>query len=112
MIRIFLLGAGVIARHHAAAALDADVLPGGAELHVADPNAAAAAAFLLEFPDAIAHPDVTSMLSLAAEPTDIAVIATPPFAHRDLVLEALESGRHVLCEKPLALTADEGREMA
>ncbi len=37
---------------------------------------------------------------------DVVVIATPHDTHEDLVVRALGAGRHVWCEKPLALTAD------
>ena len=43
---------------------------------------------------------------------DIVVIATPPHLHRDITLRAIDGGAHVLCEKPLAMTAAEGRAMA
>ena len=39
------------------------------------------------------------------------VIATPNDLHRDLILKALGSGRHVLCEKPLAMSAAETSEI-
>jgi predicted dehydrogenase len=42
---------------------------------------------------------------------DIVVIASPPHLHREIALRALEQGAHVLCEKPLAMTAAEGRDM-
>lgn len=42
---------------------------------------------------------------------DIVVIASPPNLHREIALRALEQGAHVLCEKPLAMTAAEGRDM-
>jgi predicted dehydrogenase len=42
---------------------------------------------------------------------DIVVIAAPPALHRVIALEALAGGAHVLCEKPLAMTAGEAREM-
>jgi predicted dehydrogenase len=42
---------------------------------------------------------------------DVAVIATPPSSHLPIFRAAVEGGAHVLCEKPLAMNAAEGREM-
>lgn len=42
---------------------------------------------------------------------DAIVICTPPQAHAEIALPALRAGRHVLCEKPLAVTAAAAREM-
>jgi UDP-N-acetylglucosamine 3-dehydrogenase len=42
---------------------------------------------------------------------DVVVIATPPHLHKAIALAAFAQGAHVLCEKPVALTADEGREI-
>lgn len=39
-------------------------------------------------------------------------VSTPGYTHREIVLAALEAGKHVLCEKPLANTLDEARQMA
>ncbi|GEP27131.1 Gfo/Idh/MocA family oxidoreductase [Cryobacterium levicorallinum] len=44
----------------------------------------------------IAHPDV-----------DLVHICTPNAQHVPLALAAIASGKHVICEKPLALTADD-----
>ena len=38
---------------------------------------------------------------------EVVVIATPHDTHADLTVRALAAGRHVWCEKPLALTLDE-----
>src|SRR5918996_2837516 len=42
---------------------------------------------------------------------DIVVIATPPHLHKAIALAAFAQGAHVLCEKPVALTAADAREM-
>jgi len=33
--------------------------------------------------------------------TDIIFVNTPPVLHSDMIIEALEAGKHVICEKPL-----------
>lgn len=43
---------------------------------------------------------------------EIVVIATPPHLHLTIARAAFERGMHVLCEKPVALTATEGHAMA
>jgi myo-inositol 2-dehydrogenase/D-chiro-inositol 1-dehydrogenase/scyllo-inositol 2-dehydrogenase (NAD+) len=42
---------------------------------------------------------------------DAVVISTPTFAHRDLAVRAAGAGKHVFCEKPMALTVEECDEM-
>lgn len=42
---------------------------------------------------------------------DLIYIATPPFLHYEQAMLALNAGKHVICEKPLALDPDQGREM-
>ena len=49
---------------------------------------------------------------LARDDVDLVHIATPPFTHADLARQALEAGKHVLCEKPLATTREDARELA
>lgn len=43
---------------------------------------------------------------------DAVIIATPPYLHHQMVISALEAGKHVLCEKPLARNLAETRDMA
>jgi predicted dehydrogenase len=49
---------------------------------------------------------------LAEAALDAVVIATPNNLHHPMALAALEAGLHVACDKPLALNADEARELA
>lgn len=42
---------------------------------------------------------------------DIVSVCTPNFLHAPIAVAALEGGRHVLCEKPLARTGDEAQTM-
>ncbi|HVU16775.1 MAG TPA: Gfo/Idh/MocA family oxidoreductase [Candidatus Didemnitutus sp.] len=49
---------------------------------------------------------------IQAKDIDAVVVATPTSTHHALVKAALEAGKDVLCEKPLARTAAECRELA
>lgn len=45
------------------------------------------------------------------EPLDVVIVATPHFLHQPMVLAALEAGKHVICEKPLAMNTTEAQAM-
>jgi predicted dehydrogenase len=49
---------------------------------------------------------------LDAEPLDAVVVAAPNRNHYPMTLAALERGLHVLCEKPLGMSASEARRLA
>ncbi|MFN0071608.1 MAG: Gfo/Idh/MocA family protein [Chloroflexota bacterium] len=55
------------------------------------------------------HADWQSLIK--SETVDAVIVSTPPSMHAQMCTEALEAGKHVLCEKPLALTPAEGRRM-
>ncbi len=62
-----------------------------------------------EFDIAVCYTDPLAMLK--TEKLDVVSICTPNKYHKDLTLAALHAGSHVLCEKPMAMNAAEGREM-
>ncbi|HET6346119.1 MAG TPA: Gfo/Idh/MocA family oxidoreductase, partial [Myxococcota bacterium] len=49
---------------------------------------------------------------LGHERLDFVDICTPPHLHFDAICQALRAGVHVLCEKPLVLTLQQGTEVA
>ena len=49
---------------------------------------------------------------VARDDIDVVDVCTPGDTHREIALAALAAGKHVLCEKPLANSVAEAREMA
>jgi predicted dehydrogenase len=49
---------------------------------------------------------------LTRDDVDVVDICTPGDTHAEIAIAALDAGKHVLCEKPLANTVAEAREMA
>jgi predicted dehydrogenase len=48
---------------------------------------------------------------IARDDIDVIDVCTPGDSHAEIAIAALEAGKHVLCEKPLANTVDEARAM-
>jgi UDP-N-acetylglucosamine 3-dehydrogenase len=55
------------------------------------------------------YSDLKNMLK--GEDLDVVSVCTPTFLHAEMVKEAAEAGKHIFCEKPLALTLKEADEM-
>ncbi|WP_102142408.1 Gfo/Idh/MocA family oxidoreductase [Mycobacterium hubeiense] len=94
-----LIGAGWIGSFHAETL--ANRLPGARLAAVADPVPGAAER--LPAPRAYRDP-----MDLIADPSvDAVAICSPAATHADLVVAAAQAGKHVFCEKPMALTLDD-----
>ncbi|MGH7593457.1 MAG: Gfo/Idh/MocA family oxidoreductase, partial [Gemmatimonadales bacterium] len=50
--------------------------------------------------------------AMASGPLDFVDICTPTATHRQLVLDSLARGLHVMCEKPVAVDPEVARELA
>ena len=61
-------------------------------------------------PKAAQTPDYKTVL--ANKEIKAVVIATPTYQHKQLVLEALQAGKHVYCEAPMASSIDDARAIA
>jgi len=65
--------------------------------------------FKANFPDAEIYAEYQAALN--QDNIDAVVVSTPAALHYRMTRDALEAGKHVLVEKPLSLTSEEGREL-
>ena len=102
--KVGLIGAGGWGKNLARTLYELGALGGIAELR---PEVRAQLAEL--YPEVPLYPDHSSLLA-----TDLpaVVIATPAATHSALAKEALQAGKHVFVEKPLAFTEAEAKELA
>ncbi|MDO4549033.1 MAG: Gfo/Idh/MocA family oxidoreductase [Clostridia bacterium] len=114
-IRIGLIGAGWMGKAHSSAFLDEQMLfgpdYGTVEFEmVADANEQSARAaqrkigfrrVSADWRDVVTDPDV-----------DLVDVATPNAFHYEAAKAALENGKHVYCEKPLSISAEQSKELA
>jgi predicted dehydrogenase len=104
-VRFGILGAAHVAP--SALVWPARAIDGAEVVAVAARSWERASAFAREHDIPDAEPTYEALL--ARDDLDAIYIALPASAHRTWAGAALESGKHVLCEKPLALDADEAR---
>ncbi|MFT3737027.1 MAG: Gfo/Idh/MocA family oxidoreductase [Rhodocyclaceae bacterium] len=106
-VRWGILGYARIAR---LSAIPAIARAGNAELSaIASRDAAKLAECATQFPLARLH--MTYDALLADPDVDAIYVPLPNSQHREWTIAALEAGKHVLCEKPIALTARQARDM-
>ena len=105
-LRVGVIGAGAMGASHVAT-LAAGV-PAAQVTRVFDMDTARAK----DIASSVGGEIADSAEALIADPEiDAVVIASPDFTHADLALAGIAAGKHVLCEKPLAVTADEARRV-
>jgi 1,5-anhydro-D-fructose reductase (1,5-anhydro-D-mannitol-forming) len=106
-VRWGLIGASTVAREWMIDAIRAQ--PNGEVVAVASANAERGARFAAETGIPRTYGSVDALLADAA--VDAVYISTTNELHHAQTLAAAAAGKHVLCEKPLALTLAEAREM-
>jgi predicted dehydrogenase len=104
-VRTGLVGCGWAGALRAAAVAR---LPGFRLVAVTDQDAARARA-LAYSRSAQAHLDWPSLVR--RDDLDLVIVSTPPSGHAEICIAALEHGKTVLCEKPLARTPAECRQI-
>jgi 1,5-anhydro-D-fructose reductase (1,5-anhydro-D-mannitol-forming) len=105
-LRWGLIGASTIAAEHMIGAIRAN---GGEVVSVMSANTERAGKYAREHD--IAHATTSLADLVASKEIDAVYISTTNELHRDQVLAAAAAGKHVLCEKPLALTLADARAM-
>jgi predicted dehydrogenase len=105
-LRLALVGTGGIANRHAASIA---ANPGIVIAGVFDRDPSRAEAFAERHGVARVYPTWSELL--ADESTRCVVVTAPPDVHVELAVEALASGRDVVCEKPLGRTTAECDQM-
>jgi len=113
-LRFGLIGSGFIGRAHAIALQGVGAVfpeiaaPVCEMLADQDDGRAGAAAAALGF-----RRSTGDWRRLVADPSiDVVDICSPNYLHREMALAAIAAGKHVWCEKPLALDVAEAREVA
>jgi predicted dehydrogenase len=112
-VRIGLIGSGFMGKSHAVAFRNVPL--------VFAPSAEPVLELLADLDEAAARKAAGALgfrrstgdwRALVEDPdVDVVDITTPNFLHKEMALAAIEAGKHVYCEKPLALTTADARAM-
>ena len=104
--RVGVIGTGGIARGQHLPGWRA--IPNVSVVALADINKAAASAAAMEFGVPHVFTDFQDLLKMDLDAVDV---CTPNVSHVPIVQAALEAGKHVICEKPLAVSARDVRRL-
>lgn len=117
VLGVGLIGTGFMGKTHALAWRNVKAVMGDEGASVARPHLA----LLCDTPDRAGEMAAqfgfdratSDWRALCADPAvDVVSITTPNGLHHAMALEALKNGKHVWCEKPMALTLAQAEEMA
>jgi predicted dehydrogenase len=104
--RIGVIGTGTIANVHATGLKG---YPGGEIVAVFDVLGDRARAYAEKWDVPFVAGSLEELVK--RDDVDAVIVCTPPFAHLEPTIKALEAGKHVLCEKPFALDPAEAERM-
>lgn len=103
-LRFGMIGVGKRGNAHLTRLVERSDVTVGAVCDI-DPSARDAAQSAAQADDPRSYADYTELLR--QEDIDAVLIATPCYLHAEMSAAALEAGKHVFCEKPLAISADQ-----
>jgi myo-inositol 2-dehydrogenase/D-chiro-inositol 1-dehydrogenase/scyllo-inositol 2-dehydrogenase (NAD+) len=106
LIGVCVIGAGRAGMMHAR---NLAATAGAALAAIADPEPRALRAASDQFPGATPYGDYRQ--ALQDRRVQAVVVASPTGSHRDIVVAAAKAGKHVFCEKPMAVNVAECEEM-
>jgi predicted dehydrogenase len=102
MLRVGLVGSGFMGATHAAAWAQTPVQLAG----IFSADHARARRFSDQY-----HTRAYDTLDALIANVDVIDVCTPTHLHHDMVLQAAAAGKHIICEKPLARTVEQGQVM-
>lgn len=105
-VRLAIIGAGGMAHTHARSF---QAIEGCELVAIAEPHAERRTGFAREF--GVPQTFVSTESLLAGAEVDAVCVVTPDRFHAETAIACLRAGRHVLCEKPLAMNHGETRRM-
>ncbi|QEN09588.1 Gfo/Idh/MocA family oxidoreductase [Oceanispirochaeta crateris] len=106
MLRVMIVGAGAIAPSHIEGFLS---FPDRVSIQViANPTVSKAKTLIEKYS---LKADAVGSFEEGLDRVDIVSICSPPSTHRDIAVQALRAGKHVLLEKPMAMSVQQCDEI-
>ena len=108
-LRLGIIGCGDYSRHHIGILREH---PDAKVVALCSPRPRAVAETVAEYPHLASLPVYQDHVALLADPAvDAVIVCSPHCFHASQVLDAFAAGKHVLVEKPLALSVSDARDL-